>query len=156
MSFSKTLITAILIVAAAAQPVVAAIEPCCCLVKAVAPPVEAVMPPCCAAKTVEVAASLPACCARKQQVRSCALHDTNAGGANFDRAGCCCVKPAPALPNGPTNVAEQTISAAAFTPALGEATPLVPAPPLRRFEQAPGTLSPSGPPLLALLCVWRK
>lgn len=160
MTLPKTLITAILIVAAATQPVVAAIEPCCCLTKSTeqvaAVNVDRALPACCAAKIAEPVDSLPGCCAKKLQTHVCSKQSGATDSAAVDRAGCCCVKPAPAVPGERTNIAQRTISATAIDLAVGEAAPLVVAPAVRRFEQLPGTHSPSGPPLLALLCVWRK
>lgn len=163
MTFPKTLITALLIFAAATQPVVAAIEPCCCLTKSVAPAGDVAtaklgqaLPACCAAKVAEPVDALPSCCAKKLQTHTCAMPVAAAGNSAVDRAGCCCVKPAPAVPGERTNIAQRTISAATADLAVGELAPLVIAPAVRRFEQLPGTHSLSGPSLLALLCVWRK
>lgn len=161
MTRPKSLITAILILAAAAQPVVAAIEPCCCLTKSAeqvsAPRLEqSLLPACCAVKVAEAEASLSSCCAKKLQSHVCATHGSADGAPVVDRAGCCCVKPAPAVPSEPTNIVQRTIAAATIDLAVGEPAPLVPAPAVRRFDNTPGSHALTGPPLLALLCVWRN
>jgi hypothetical protein len=157
----KTLITAILILAAAAQPVVAAIEPCYCLAKSAeqvsAPKLEqSLLPACCAAKIAEPEVSLSSCCAKKLQAHVCSIHGAADGSPAVDRADCCCVKPAPAVPSEPTNIIQRTITAATIDMAVGEPAPLVPAPAVRRFDNTPGSHALTGPPLLAFLCVWRK
>jgi len=161
MTLPKSLITAILIVAAAAQPVVAAIEPCCCLTNpaeqvAAAKLERSLLPACCAVKIAEPEVALSGCCAKKLQAQACAIHEAAGGSPAVDRADCCCVKPAPAVPSDPTNIVQRTIAATTIDLAIGEPAPLVPAPAVRRFDNTPGSHALSGPPLLALLCVWRN
>lgn len=135
----KALIAVLTVFAVAADPVAASISPCCC-VKHAEPERS-----CCraAAKSAEVA-SHPACCAKKHLPVDTAV-----------RSGCCCVKAPPAVPASPDQT-KQIIEQPSIEPASSAVDCLVYAPATRRFEQLPGSLTLTGPPLLALYCIWLK
>lgn len=161
MASHKLLITTLLIFAVAAQPAAAALAPCCCFekvgatsVKQIAPKAEA---PCCAtklAKAESIAAPVPSCCAHREQEQR--KGDAESRRLSVGQAGCCCVKPAPTVPGERVSAVQRTIESVASQLSIDAPSPLVPAPAVRGFEQTPGAHSLTGPPLLALLCVWRK
>lgn len=140
----KAIIATLTLLAVAANPVAASLVPCCCVKQA--KPERS----CC--KTAETAAkseeeavvTLPACCAKKH-----APVDT------IVRGGCCCVKAPPAVPASPDQT-KQIIEQPSIEPSCSAVDCLDHAPATRRFEQLPGSLTLTGPPLLALYCIWLK
>jgi len=143
----NAIIAVLTLVAVAANPVAASLVPCCCVKPA--KPEHA----CCrtaeaeAKEAAAAVAALPACCAKKQAAHTPV--DT------FVRGGCCCVKAPPAVPTAPDQT-KQIIEQPSIEPSCSSVDCLVQAPATRRFEQLPGSLTPTGPPLLALYCIWLK
>jgi hypothetical protein len=163
MRFFKTLITLATLAAVAAQPALAALQPCCCVKK-----VE-VEKACCAAKD----SADPSAAARNGErpdttavtpADSCRARKTaaekTAASAIIQATGCCCVKAPPAVPTSrdqAKQVSEQQPSKQPpLVPALA-AVDLFDAAPAARCVAHTTELQPrSGPPLLALYCIWRK
>jgi hypothetical protein len=136
----KVFVALVTLTAVTGRPVLAAFEPCCCSRK-----VE-VSRPCCAAKQESNEdAGIPAhsCCATKTAV------------AVVEASGCCCVKPPPAVPVS-RDQAAKTAEQAPTVPVLA-AVDLAEAAPAAKLGAHSSQLRPvSGPPLLALYCIWRK
>ena len=141
MSTFKSLITAITLIAVAANPVAAGLLPCCCT--------EKVQPerPCCQAtkQAVQSTADSPSCCAKKQQESS-----------SVQQSGCCCFDVPPAVPASSEKFAKPTTEPQPLVVFCSFVDSSVQAPVIRRFEHASGSLTISGPPLLALYCIWLK
>lgn len=140
----KAFIAALTLVAVAANPVAASLLPCCCVKP------EKIERSCChaaeqsakAAKKLD--ASIPDCCAKKY-----VPSDASA------RGGCCCFKAPPAVPASPDQT-KQIIEHPSIQPACSSVDCIVNTQAIRRFEQLPGTHTLTGPPLLALYCIWLK
>jgi hypothetical protein len=144
MTTLKAIIATLTLLAVAVNPVAASLVPCCC-VKQAKPESSCCRTTETAAKAMEApGVALPACCAQKEvQV------DT------IVRGGCCCVKAPPAVPAAPDQT-KQIIEQPSIEPSCSLVDRLVHAPATRRFEQLPGSLTLTGPPLLALYCIWLK
>jgi hypothetical protein len=157
MQFFKTLITLVTLAAVAAQPALAALQPCCCVRK-----VE-LERPCCAAKDStdrsdaarsgerpESTAATPAhsCCALKTAEKTPAA-------AVVEATGCCCVKSSPSIPAS-RDLAKQISEQAPLVPVLAAVDLFEAAPAARSAAYATELCPLSGPPLLALYCIWRK
>jgi hypothetical protein len=159
----KAIIAALTLVAVAAQPVVASWIPCCCTKpeQRATPELREQLPElreqpktpersCC--QTAEHVAKSPAttgptaaaCCAQNQTPADIVVG-----------SGCCCVKAPPAVPSSPDQP-KQIIEQPSIEPSCSSVDCLVPAPAIRRFEQLPGVHTLTGPPLLALYCIWLK
>ena len=113
-----------------------------------------------------LARSMPCCCSRGGSEPSCCLEETDSGdcctttGGDTSgcRRGCCCrIKAPPAtmpsqVSSAKTDGKDQPAAFATLPPV--DFAALVPA--CRYLDHSPKRFSPSGPPLLALYCIWRK
>jgi hypothetical protein len=151
--FFKTFVAVVLAAAVAAQPAPAALRPCCCVKPVeVATKVEspaAAERPCCAAKQAEtaraaVATSAQSCCALKTPA-----------AALVQAGGCCCLKAPPAVPAS-RDQAKQTAEQAPLVPVLAIVDFFDAASTAHRAAPTSEPSPLSGPPLLALYCIWRK
>jgi len=143
----KLFVAIVMSAAVAAQPALAAIQPCCCVKQ-----VE-VEPPCCAAKHAKpeqitsgdsVAVPARSCCAKK-----------TAAAALVRSTGCCCqMAPPAAAPS--RDQAKQVSEQAPLVPVLAAVDLLDAAPAARGVAHVSEIRPLSGPPLLALYCIWRK
>jgi hypothetical protein len=142
MRLLKTLVAVVTLAAVAAQPALAALHTCCCI-----RPVEAERS-CCAAKHAEqepAAGAAPhSCCATKMPAP-----------AVVQTAGCCCVKTSPAVPTARDLV--QTVTEQSPQAPVSAVVDLFDAAPAACGEILSAEARPlTGPPLLALYCIWRK
>jgi hypothetical protein len=165
MRHLKTIIALVTLAAFAGRPALAALGPCCCVNKVEVtktgcptqrPAVE-VKPP------VAIEAS-HACCAPRQLAvpvldtvvaEATVAESTVAESTGVIAAGCCCLKTPPAAP-APRDVARHTAEQAPMTPVavVVDVFDLAPAARGVAYESVVPPLS--GPPLLALYCIWRK
>jgi hypothetical protein len=158
MQFFKTLITLVTLAAVAVQPALAALQPCCCvkkveLEKACCGAKDSALPSDAARNGVRpdttVATPERSCCARK------AAAEKTPTAAVVEATGCCCVKSSPAIPAS-RDLAKQISEQAPLVPVLAAVDLFDAAPAARCVAHATEVQPLSGPPLLALYCIWRK
>ncbi|MFN0195312.1 MAG: hypothetical protein ACKVT0_01095 [Planctomycetaceae bacterium] len=136
----KAVTVAITLIAVTANPVVAMVRPCCCT-KRVEPERA------CCQQVAERVSVQRACCAKKTETAEIARLSN----------GCCCVKAPPASTPSRDNLAtseikEQSAGVTEFVPS--DLAVRVPA--SIALDRAGDRISLSGPPLLALYCIWLK
>lgn len=139
MCYFRALISAVTLLAIAINPVAAAIAPYCCTKPATQDG------PCCEAVAKAATVKLPACCAKKHATALAVL-----------KAGCCCFKLPPAPPPARENLAKPSFDKPALDFAGWSSVGVVDAASAGCLEGATGWLQVSGPPILALYCIWLK
>jgi len=141
MKTFKQIVAAVTLLAFAANSVVAMAVPRCCT-----RPVEQ-RRSCCQSATQKASASNQyACCAKKQASHEFVQH----------RLGCCCVKAPLASTSPRENLAKPSFEEHLLDFAFWSADHFVQAPTSSYSNDSPGRFSLSGPPLLALYCIWLK
>ena len=141
MKTFKAIIAAITLLAVAANPIVAMAMPCCCT-----KPVEQQRSCCQPAAQKTSSNDQHACCAKHQASNKFVEQ----------RAGCCCITSSPASTSPRESLAKLSVENHSFDVAFWSADQSLQAPTSRYLDHSADRFSVSGPPLLALYCIWLK